>query len=411
MTDLAAQTVADRPTRKSTLRRILNNKSVVFGGIIIILLVLLAIFAPALAPMDPLKQDLFARYEAPRGLFIDGSLNTEYVLGGDELGRDLLSRILVGTRVSLIVGLVATGLSLVLGVLLGAIAGYGSRAVDEVIMRIMDVLLAIPGILLAIAIVAALGPSIVNAMMAIAIARVPQMARLIRSEVLALREEEFVEGARAVGVNSVTVLFKHILRNAWAPAWCWRRSAWAQPSSPRHRSASGPGYPAAADQLGPHAVRRQDAIRSAPHVTLYRDWRSPSWCSPSTCWVTACVTCSTPAYATTETQSITAVTDRGSLPLPRFRCCALYFIPAGLRSVWAHDGRSFGAGCDSLPAVMARLLRPGTSPRSGQTGCPTRCDSGTDGDSPDERRILERAQHEPAAGSGSIRRKVHGPGS
>src|SRR5690625_7762963 len=109
MTDLAAQTVADRPTTKSTLRRILNNKSVVFGSIIIILLVLLAIFAPALAPMDPLKQDLFARYEAPRGLVIDGSLNTEYVLGGDELGRDLLSRTLAGARLSLTVGQGAPG--------------------------------------------------------------------------------------------------------------------------------------------------------------------------------------------------------------------------------------------------------------------------------------------------------------
>lgn len=270
MTDLAAQTVADRPTRNSTLRRILNNKSVVFGGIIIILLVLLAIFAPALAPMDPLKQDLFARYEAPRGLFIDGSLNTEYVLGGDELGRDLLSRILVGTRVSLIVGLVATGLSLLLGVLLGAIAGYGSRAVDEVIMRIMDVLLAIPGILLAIAIVAALGPSIVNAMMAIAIARVPQMARLIRSEVLALREEEFVEGARAVGVNSVTVLFKHILRNAWAPALVLATLGMGT-AIVTEASLSFLGLGTQPPQIswGRMLSVGRDAIRSAPHVTLY----------------------------------------------------------------------------------------------------------------------------------------------
>lgn len=269
MTEAAGE-VAIRPTRKSLLRKVLRNKGVMSGGVIILLLLATALFAPSIAPMDPLKQDLFARYEPSRGFWVDGEFNTEYVLGGDELGRDLLSRIIMGTRVSLLVGLVATGLSLLLGVLLGAIAGYGSRAVDEVIMRIMDVLLAIPGILLAIAIVAALGPSIVNAMMAIAIARVPQMARLIRSEVLALKEEEFVEGARAVGVNRVTILFRHILRNAWAPALVLATLGMGTAIvTEASLSFLGLGTQPPDISWGRMLSIGRDAIRTAPHVTLY----------------------------------------------------------------------------------------------------------------------------------------------
>lgn len=204
-------------TRRARLPKLLRNANVLFGGVLIGALVLVALFAPLLTPMDPYAQDLWTRYEAPRGFVVDGRLNSEYVLGADELGRDIASRLIMGTRVSLIVGLITTSISLVLGVLLGALAGYFGGRLDDLVMRLMDVLLALPGILLAIAIVAALGPNIVNAMLAIAIVRVPTMARLVRSEVLALREEEFVESARALGGSHVRLLFKHILMNAWAP--------------------------------------------------------------------------------------------------------------------------------------------------------------------------------------------------
>ncbi len=270
MTDIRVDHAPERRKRKTLASKILGNKSVIFGSVIIGLLLIVAFFAPAIAPMDPLKQDLFARYTPARGLFVDGQFNSQYVLGGDELGRDLLSRIIMGTRVSLQVGLIATGLSLVMGVLLGAIAGYGSRAVDELIMRFMDILLAIPGILLAIAIVAALGPSIVNAMIAIAIARVPQMARLIRSEVLALKEEEFVEGARAAGAFNVSILFRHILVNAWAPALVLATLGMGTAIvTEASLSFLGLGTQPPDISWGRMLSVGRDAIRSAPHVTLY----------------------------------------------------------------------------------------------------------------------------------------------
>lgn len=256
--------------RAKIMRRLLRNPSVVIGGFIVLLLVLIAIFGPFVTPMDPLKQDLFARYSQPQGLTVDGAINTEYVLGADELGRDVLSRIIMGTRVSLQVGLVATGISLFFGVVLGAVAGYIGGRTDDVIMRFMDILLAIPGILLAIAIVAALGPSIVNAMIAIAIARVPQMARLIRSEVLALREEEFVESARALGVSHGTILFKHILQNAWAPALVLATLGMGTAIvTEASLSFLGLGTQPPEISWGRMLSVGRDAIRSAPHVTLY----------------------------------------------------------------------------------------------------------------------------------------------
>lgn len=256
--------------RDRFVRRLTRNPNVVIGAFIALLLVLIAIIGPWITPMDPLKQDLFARFTAPRGLFIDGSLNTTYILGADELGRDILSRIIMGTRVSLQVGLVATGISLLLGVVLGAVAGYVGGRVDNIIMRFMDILLAIPGILLAIAIVAALGPSIVNAMIAIAVARIPQMARLIRSEVLALREEEFVESARALGVSHVSILFKHILSNAWAPALVLSALGMGTAIvTEASLSFLGLGTQPPEISWGRMLSVGRDTIRSAPHVTLY----------------------------------------------------------------------------------------------------------------------------------------------
>ncbi|MDR9391672.1 MAG: ABC transporter permease [Trueperaceae bacterium] len=218
MTDAATAGTTRSHPRRRLLRRLARNPNVMVGGVLIALFVVVAAFAPWLTPMDPYAQDLWTRYEPPRGLWVDGALNTEFVLGGDALGRDILSRLIIGTRVSLMVGFLATSLSLVFGVVLGAVAGYLGGLVDDVIMRFMDVLLALPGILLAIAIVAALGPNIVNAMLAIAVVRIPTMARVVRSEVLALREQEFVESARALGGGHVHILVRHVVTNAWAPA-------------------------------------------------------------------------------------------------------------------------------------------------------------------------------------------------
>jgi ABC-type dipeptide/oligopeptide/nickel transport system permease subunit len=253
-----------------TLRRILRNKSIMIGATIIALLVLIAAIGPWITPMDPLQQDIWERYSAPRGLWVDGALNTTYILGADELGRDLLSRLIVGARVSLIVGLVATGISLVFGVLLGAIAGYVGGVVDDVIMRVMDVLLALPGILLAIAIVAALGPNIVNAMIAIAVVRIPTMARVVRSDVLAVKTEEFVEAAKALGQHHVIVLFKHILINAWAPALVLATLGMGTAIvAEAALSFLGLGTQPPQVSWGRMLSVGREAIRSAPHVTLY----------------------------------------------------------------------------------------------------------------------------------------------
>jgi peptide/nickel transport system permease protein len=256
--------------RNPTLRRVLHNKSIMFGSVIILALVIVAIFGPVMTPMDPLQQDIWERYQAPLGVWVDGAFNTRYILGADELGRDLLSRLIVGARVSLLVGLIATGISLVFGVILGAIAGYVGGIVDDVIMRVMDVLLALPGILLAIAIVAALGPNIVNAMVAIAVVRIPTMARVVRSDVLAVKTEEFVEAAKALGQSHMVVLFKHILINAWAPALVLATLGMGTAIvAEAALSFLGLGTQPPQVSWGRMLSVGREAIRSAPHVTLY----------------------------------------------------------------------------------------------------------------------------------------------
>jgi peptide/nickel transport system permease protein len=253
-----------------TLRRMLHNKNVVAGTVIIALLLFVAAAGPWITPMDPEQQDVWERYAAPRGLFVDGELNGTFVLGADELGRDLLSRLILGARVSLMVGFIATSISLVFGVFLGAVSGYVGGWVDDAIMRVMDVLLALPGILLAIAIVAALGPNIVNAMFAIAVVRIPVIARVVRSDVLAIREEEFVEAVKALGQNHVVVLFKHILLNAWAPTLVLATLGMGT-AIVAEAALSFLGLGAQPPQIswGRMLSVGREAMRTAPHVTLY----------------------------------------------------------------------------------------------------------------------------------------------
>src|SRR5690625_180496 len=266
----AAATHQEPRARNSTWRTLRRKRNVVVGSVLILLLVLTAAVAPWITPMDPLRQNIWESYTAPQGFFVDGAFNTQYVLGADELGRDLLSRLIMGTRVSLLVALIATAISLAGGVILGAIAGYVGGLVDNVIMRVMDVLLALPGILLAIAIVATFGPSIVNVMLAIAVVRIPAMARVVRSEVLALREEEFVEASRALGISPMRILFRHILLNAWAPALVIATLGMGT-AIVAEASLSFLGLGTQPPQIswGRMLSVGREAIRSAPHVTLY----------------------------------------------------------------------------------------------------------------------------------------------
>lgn len=189
-------------------RRLRKSKSAMFGLVIVILLVLSAIFAPWIAPYDPYEQDLLMRFK-PVG-------TKGHLLGTDSFGRDMLSRLLHGSRISLVVGLTAVAFGLVFGVTLGLLAGYYKR-LDNIIMRVMDVMLAFPGTLLAIAIVAALGPGMWNVVVAIGVWSVPTIARIVRGQVLSIKAKEYIVATQAIGCRDVRVLFKHVLPNCVAP--------------------------------------------------------------------------------------------------------------------------------------------------------------------------------------------------
>ncbi len=191
-------------------RRLKKNKMAMLGLAILAVLILGAVFAPWIADYDEvvIKLDLVNRLQGP---------SAENLLGTDEFGRDILARMIWGARVSLRVGILAVGISILIGGSLGAIAGFYGGKLDTVIMRIMDIFLAIPGILLAIAIVSALGPSLINLMIAIGISSVPSYARIVRASVLSIREQEFIEAARAIGANDTRIILKHIIPNALAP--------------------------------------------------------------------------------------------------------------------------------------------------------------------------------------------------
>ncbi len=190
------------------IQRILSNKKAVFGGIIVLLLFLMAIFAPIIAPHDYITMNLPNMLKAPGG---------EHIFGTDEFGRDIFSRIVYGARISLQVGFIAVGISLVIGTVLGAIAGYYGGIVDYIISSITDIAWALPVSLLAIALVAALGPSLNNLILAVSLVSWSGFARLVRGQFLTLREKEFVEAAKALGYSDSRIIFRHILPNAVAP--------------------------------------------------------------------------------------------------------------------------------------------------------------------------------------------------
>lgn len=193
---------------RDVFNRLKRNKMAMFGLAIILLLIILALFADVIAPYGYDDQNLKDRLTPP---------NSQYLLGTDNFGRDILSRIIYGSRISLQVGFIAVGISAIIGGALGSIAGYYGGKLDNFVMRAMDILLAIPSILLAISIVAALGPGLQNVMIAVGIGSIPSYARIVRASVLSIRDQEFVEAARAVGANDFRIITKHILPNAMAP--------------------------------------------------------------------------------------------------------------------------------------------------------------------------------------------------
>lgn len=189
-------------------RRFTKNRQAMVGLCMLILLVFCAVFANWIAPYDPNAQNL---------LNVRATPSAEHWLGTDELGRDILSRIIFGARISISVGLIAVSISLLGGVTLGAIAGYYGGVLDDVIMRVMDVLMAIPSILLNIAIVSALGNGLQNVMIAIGISSMPGYCRIVRASILSLKGQEFVEASRSAGASDLYIITQHILPNCIAP--------------------------------------------------------------------------------------------------------------------------------------------------------------------------------------------------
>ncbi|NMB19420.1 MAG: ABC transporter permease [Firmicutes bacterium] len=246
------------------MKYLLRSKSAMTGVILIGILVLVAIFADMIAPHDPYRMDIWNSYRAPEGL------GGTFVLGTDDMGRDVLSRILVGSRVSLLIAVTATGVSLLFGVVLGAVAGYVGGVVDTIIMRIMDLILAFPSILLAIAIVATMGPGVINAMFAVAIVRIPAMTRVTRSMVLGLKEEEFVMAGTALGLTNRRILFRHILINSFAPILVVASlNMGTAITTEATLSFLGLGAQPPVISWGRMLALGREAIRTAPHLTLY----------------------------------------------------------------------------------------------------------------------------------------------
>ena len=243
------------------LVRLGRSPLAMFGLAIICVLVFCAIFAEVISPYSPIKQDLMHMFETP---------SAAHWLGTDEFGRDILSRLIYGARVSLQVGFIAVGIALVTGGMLGAISGYYSGRLDNCIMRVMDVLLSIPQTLLAIAIVAALGPSLMNLMIAVGISAVPTYARIVRGSVLSIRSMEFIEAARAAGSSDLRIILKHIIPNSMAPIIVQSTLGVASAIlNAAGLSFIGLGIQPPNPEWGAMLSGGRQYIRDFPHMTLY----------------------------------------------------------------------------------------------------------------------------------------------
>jgi len=196
-----------------TWRKLVRNPAAIAGAFVLLVVIAAAVFAPYVAPHEPARQSLIRRFTPP--VWVPGG-NTAYLLGTDQVGRDILSRIIHGARISLIVGISAVLVSLTVGVTLGLLSGFLRGRVDTVIMTAVDVTLSFPQLLLALAFVAALGPSLVTIIVVLGLTGWERYARVVRAEVLALREKDFVEAARAMGAGPTRLLLRHLLPNTFS---------------------------------------------------------------------------------------------------------------------------------------------------------------------------------------------------
>ncbi len=246
---------------RDAIRRLKRNRMAMVGLVVILLLIVCAALAPWIAPHDPTTASLRHALQGPC---------REYPLGRDELGRDMLSRVLHGARISLSIGLISVAIGVLIGVPVGAISGYYGGKTDLLVQRLIDIMLAFPGILLAIVIVATLGVGLRNVMIAVGIVSIPIYVRLVRGSVLSIRELEYVSSARAIGSSNWRIIFRHILPNCLGPiivqstlqiatAILWAAGLGflglgAQPPTP---------------EWGTMLSRGRDFIRVAPHVVTF----------------------------------------------------------------------------------------------------------------------------------------------
>ena len=192
----------------SIIRKFNRDKLAIFGAIFLIMVFLCSIFAPYLAPYDPYMQNLSERRKGP---------SQKHLLGMDEFGRDILSRLIFGTRNTLIIGFLSVAIGLFIGTILGLFSGYYGGFADNIVMRVMDLMLAFPYFLLAILIVATLGPGLINSIIAIGIASVPTYSRVVRASVLSIRQNLFIQAEIALGASDIRIILSHVLPNVFAP--------------------------------------------------------------------------------------------------------------------------------------------------------------------------------------------------
>ncbi len=193
---------------RDALHQLALNKGAIAGAVVFVLIVVMALAAAIIAPYDPIKLN-------PSDSLLAPSLH--HLMGTDQFGRDILSRVIYGARVSVAMGLVAVAISVTIGSVLGLVSGYYLGAVDMVVMRLVDVMLAFPGILLALVIIAILGPNLSSAMIAVGVSGMPPFIRVVRGSVLTLREREYIEAVRVTGARNARIIFRHIMPNVLAP--------------------------------------------------------------------------------------------------------------------------------------------------------------------------------------------------
>lgn len=242
-------------------RRFRKNRGAVLGAIIILITIITAIVAPHIAPYDPYEQNWRNRMDPP---------SSEHWLGTDQHGRDQLSRIIYGSRLSLTIGLISVAIGLLGGGFLGLIAGYYGGVLENIIMRVMDIMMAFPGVLLALALVAALGPGLFNVMIAVGIWSIPLFARLVRGTVLSVKENDFIQGARALGARNTRILARHILPNIVPPVLVLStlRLATALLSAAA-LSFLGLGAQPPQPDWGAMLSQGRQHIQTSPHLSLY----------------------------------------------------------------------------------------------------------------------------------------------